>query len=116
MFNLPYALPLIFIRTSGARVSHARDAELARQLPPSRPEPQTIPNHGHVINRTEIFRVRGQSAAVFRPHPRPYLRLVREHATAADWDDTKTAFQNSYDDLKNSIKQAWQWLADKLSS
>jgi hypothetical protein len=39
-----------------------------------------------------------------------------KNATAADWDDTKVAFQNSYDDAKNSLKQAWQWLTDKLNS
>ena len=38
-----------------------------------------------------------------------------KNATEADWNDTKTAFQNSYDDVKNSLKQAWQWLTDKLS-
>jgi hypothetical protein len=39
-----------------------------------------------------------------------------KNATEADWNDTKTAFQNSYDDVKSSLKQAWQWLTDKLSS
>jgi chromosome segregation ATPase len=39
-----------------------------------------------------------------------------KNATAADWDDTKTAFQNSYEDVKNSLKQTWQWLTNKLSS
>jgi hypothetical protein len=33
-----------------------------------------------------------------------------KNATEADWNDTKTAFQNSYDDVKTSLKQAWQWL------
>jgi outer membrane murein-binding lipoprotein Lpp len=37
-------------------------------------------------------------------------------ATEADWNDAKTGFQNSYDDVKNSLKQAWQWLHDKLNS
>jgi hypothetical protein len=35
-------------------------------------------------------------------------------ATAADWNDAKTAFKNSYDDTKNSLNEAWQWL--KLKS
>ncbi len=39
-----------------------------------------------------------------------------KNATEADWNDVKTAFQNSYDDVKTSLKQAWQWLNDKLSS
>jgi flagellar motility protein MotE (MotC chaperone) len=39
-----------------------------------------------------------------------------KNATAADWNDVKTDFQNSYDDAKNSLKQAWQWLNDKLGS
>jgi hypothetical protein len=39
-----------------------------------------------------------------------------KNSTEADWNDSKTAFQNSYDDVKNSLKQAWQWLDDSLSS
>jgi hypothetical protein len=39
-----------------------------------------------------------------------------KNATEADWNDTKTAFQNSYDDVESSLKQAWQWLNDKLNS
>ena len=39
-----------------------------------------------------------------------------KNATEADWNDAKTAFQNSYDDVKSSLKQAWQWLNDKLNS
>ena len=39
-----------------------------------------------------------------------------KNATQADWNDAKTAFKNSYDDTKNSLKQAWQWLDDKLKS
>ncbi len=37
-------------------------------------------------------------------------------STEAGWEDTKTAFVNSYNDTKSSLKQAWQWLNDKLSS
>jgi uncharacterized protein YhaN len=39
-----------------------------------------------------------------------------KNSTEADWNDVKTAFQNSYDDVKSSLKQAWQWLNDKMSS
>jgi hypothetical protein len=35
-------------------------------------------------------------------------------ATAAGWNDAKTAFKNSYADTKNSLNEAWQWL--KLKS
>jgi hypothetical protein len=39
-----------------------------------------------------------------------------KNATEADWNDAKTAFQNFYDDVKSPLKQAWQWLNDKLNS
>jgi hypothetical protein len=39
-----------------------------------------------------------------------------KNATATDWNDVKTDFQNSYNDMKSSLKQAWQWLNDKLGS
>jgi chromosome segregation ATPase len=39
-----------------------------------------------------------------------------KNASEADWNDTKTAFQNCYNDVKNSLKQTWQWLQDKLNS
>jgi len=45
----------------------------------------------------------------------PKLDAVK-NATEADWNDAKTAFQDSYADVKNSLKQTWQWLNDKLSS
>lgn len=39
-----------------------------------------------------------------------------KNASEADWNGAKTAFKNSYDDTKNSLKQAWQWLNDRLKS
>jgi hypothetical protein len=39
-----------------------------------------------------------------------------KNATEANWNDVKTRFQSAYDDTKESVKQAWQWLADKLNS
>jgi len=37
-------------------------------------------------------------------------------ATEADWNDSKTGFQKSYGNVKDSLKQDWQWLHDKLNS
>jgi phage-related protein len=39
-----------------------------------------------------------------------------KNATAAGWDDAKTAYNNSYYATKDSLKQAWQWLKGKLKS
>lgn len=39
-----------------------------------------------------------------------------KNATESDWTDAKTSFQNSYDDVDNSVKQTWQWLSDKMGS
>jgi hypothetical protein len=39
-----------------------------------------------------------------------------KNSTEATWGDTKTAFINSYNDTKSSLKQAWQWLKDKTNS
>ena len=33
-----------------------------------------------------------------------------KNATEADWDEVKTGFQNAYASLKDSVKQAWDWL------
>ena len=38
-----------------------------------------------------------------------------KNATQANWDEMKVGFQASYNNMKASIKQAWQWLANKLS-
>jgi hypothetical protein len=38
-----------------------------------------------------------------------------KNSSETDWDSTKTAFINSYNDTKSSLKQAWQWLKDKTS-
>jgi len=37
-------------------------------------------------------------------------------ATAANWDEAKTAFRSAYDGMKASLKDAWQWLADRVNS
>ena len=39
-----------------------------------------------------------------------------KNASQADWNELKVGFQTSYDDAKTSLKQAWQWLNDKLNS
>jgi hypothetical protein len=39
-----------------------------------------------------------------------------KNATEANWNDVKAGFQNAYDNTKESLKQAWQWLTDKLGS
>jgi hypothetical protein len=39
-----------------------------------------------------------------------------ENASQAGWDDAKAAFEKSYHATKNSLKQAWQWLNNKLNS
>jgi BMFP domain-containing protein YqiC len=39
-----------------------------------------------------------------------------KNSSAANWDDVKTGFENAYDGMTNSVKQAWQWLNDKVSS
>ena len=39
-----------------------------------------------------------------------------KNSSEADWDSAKTAFINSYNDTRNSLKQAWQWLKDKTNS
>jgi DNA repair exonuclease SbcCD ATPase subunit len=39
-----------------------------------------------------------------------------KNASQADWNELKTGFQTSYDDAKTSLKQAWQWISDKLNS
>ena len=39
-----------------------------------------------------------------------------KNATAANWDEAKAAFQQSYDDMKTGVKNAWQWLNDKLGT
>ena len=36
-------------------------------------------------------------------------------ATEADWNAIKVGFMTSYDDTKTSLKQTWEWLADKLN-
>jgi hypothetical protein len=38
-----------------------------------------------------------------------------KNATEADWNATKVGFMTSYDATKTSLKQTWQWLADKLN-
>jgi ElaB/YqjD/DUF883 family membrane-anchored ribosome-binding protein len=38
-----------------------------------------------------------------------------KNASQADWNEMKAGFQTSYDDVKTSLKQTWQWLTDKLS-
>ncbi len=38
-----------------------------------------------------------------------------KNSAEANWNDAKTGFENSYEDAKNSLKQAWQWLSDKSS-
>jgi len=37
-----------------------------------------------------------------------------KNATATNWNEAKANFQQSYDDMKASVKAAWQWLNDKL--
>ncbi len=39
-----------------------------------------------------------------------------KNATEADWNDSKAGFQKSYGNVKDSLKQDWQWLHDKLNS
>jgi hypothetical protein len=39
-----------------------------------------------------------------------------KNASQTDWNELKVGFQTSYDDMKTSLKQAWQWLNDKLNS
>ena len=39
-----------------------------------------------------------------------------KNATEANWNEVKAGFQTAYDDTKDSLKQAWQWLTDKLKS
>ena len=39
-----------------------------------------------------------------------------KNASQTDWDELKAGFQTAYDDTKASLKQAWQWLTDKLNS
>ncbi|HEY3931161.1 MAG TPA: hypothetical protein VGM58_02205 [Verrucomicrobiae bacterium] len=38
-----------------------------------------------------------------------------KNATEANWDDARNDFNNAYEDLKNSLKQMWQWLDDKIN-
>jgi hypothetical protein len=38
-----------------------------------------------------------------------------KNASQADWNELKVGFQTSYDDVKTSLRQTWQWLTDKLS-
>ena len=37
-------------------------------------------------------------------------------ATEANWNDAKSDYLKSYDEVKNSCQQAWQWLAEKLGT
>lgn len=39
-----------------------------------------------------------------------------KNANQADWDELKAGFKTSYDNVKASLQQAWQWLIDKLNS
>ncbi len=39
-----------------------------------------------------------------------------KNATEANWNEVKGGFQTAYDDTKDSLKQAWQWLTDKLKA
>jgi hypothetical protein len=39
-----------------------------------------------------------------------------KNAGQADWNELKVGFQTSYDDAKTSLKQTWQWLANKMNS
>ncbi len=38
-----------------------------------------------------------------------------KNSTEANWNEAKTGFQSAYEDTKTSVKQAWQWLKDKMS-
>lgn len=38
-----------------------------------------------------------------------------KNSTEANWNDAKAGFQSAYQDAKASVKQAWQWLKDKMS-
>ncbi len=38
-----------------------------------------------------------------------------KNSTEANWNDVKAGFQASYEDAKSSVKQAWQWLKDKMN-
>lgn len=38
-----------------------------------------------------------------------------KNSTEANWNDVKAGFQASYEDAKTSVKQAWQWLKDKMN-
>jgi ElaB/YqjD/DUF883 family membrane-anchored ribosome-binding protein len=39
-----------------------------------------------------------------------------KNSTDANWDQVKAGFENSYDNMTNSMHQAWQWLNDKLGT
>jgi hypothetical protein len=39
-----------------------------------------------------------------------------KNASETNWNEVKVGFEDSYDDVKASLKQAWQWLSDKLNS
>lgn len=96
MFNLPYALPLIFIRTWSARRSRAGDAQVPRQLPQSRTGKPSVHDRGLTANkaRTWIGRVREQYVFAADPQPRPWT--VRKQAMAAALDNPRTSRRRNF--------------------
>jgi hypothetical protein len=86
------ALPLIFIRTWGARRSRARDAQVLRNLPQSRTRKPSVHDRGLAAHkaRMRIGHFREQSAVAFSPQPQPRQWTVREQAVATALDNPRT--------------------------
>ena len=96
MFNSQYALPLIFIRTWGARRCCARDARVPRNLPQSRTGKPSVHDRGLAADkaRTWIGRVREQG--VFAFSPQPLQRTLRKQAMATALGNPRTSRRHDF--------------------
>jgi hypothetical protein len=65
----------------------------------------------HVANSSESVKTDAQAKLQELDAKRAELGAKLDdvkNATETNWDEVKTGFENSYHDLKNSLKQAWQ--------
>jgi hypothetical protein len=98
MFNTGQALPLIFIRTWGARRCCARVAQVLRNLPQSRTGKASVHDRGLAAHkaRTWIGRVREQGVVAFNPQPQPRQRTLRKQAMATALDNPWTSRRHDF--------------------
>ena len=95
MFKLPYALPLNFIRTWGARSSRAGDAQEPRHRPQSRTRTRSVHDHGPATQSCG----HGLSVSANSPRSCPVPGNGRVHGKAVDspWQRTRLIHRQSAD-------------------